>query len=271
MTAPIESPTSTWKTYRRGFRIQLNVIGALLMRELHTRYGRENIGYIWLILEPLTLASVIALIHSRGAAHFGSDIKPVPFAIVGYCNFLTFRSIFTRADGALEANQNLLYHRSVSIFDILFARATLDGAGSSLAFIVLMALSVGLGLSEPPARPLMLLLGMIAMFWFSFGLCMLICSATYENHGIARLLHPISYFMLPLGGTFIQMQSLPPEYRHYFSYVPLTHIFELLRYGQFRAAPSTFIDVEYLMGWLLIPTLLGMLAISHLRSRVHGA
>jgi capsular polysaccharide transport system permease protein len=29
------------------------VIGAVMMRELHTRYGRENLGFVWLIVEPL--------------------------------------------------------------------------------------------------------------------------------------------------------------------------------------------------------------------------
>ena len=31
---------------REGLRIQARVIGALMMRELHTRYGRENLSLI---------------------------------------------------------------------------------------------------------------------------------------------------------------------------------------------------------------------------------
>ena len=45
--------------YARGFSNQRKVIGALLMRELHTRYGRENVGYLWLILEPMMLAGAV--------------------------------------------------------------------------------------------------------------------------------------------------------------------------------------------------------------------
>ena len=47
---------------REGLRIQARVIGALMMRELHTRYGRENIGYLWLILEPMFLATAVGLL-----------------------------------------------------------------------------------------------------------------------------------------------------------------------------------------------------------------
>lgn len=31
----------------RSFQIQLRVVGALLMREILTRYGRHNIGFLW--------------------------------------------------------------------------------------------------------------------------------------------------------------------------------------------------------------------------------
>lgn len=48
--------------------IQARVIGALILRELHTRYGRENIGYLWLVAEPLMLGTVISLLHNQGAA-----------------------------------------------------------------------------------------------------------------------------------------------------------------------------------------------------------
>ena len=59
---------------REGLRIQARVIGALMMREVHTRYGRENIGYLWLILEPMFLATAVGLLHARSPSHFGGDI-----------------------------------------------------------------------------------------------------------------------------------------------------------------------------------------------------
>ena len=32
---------------RQSLGIQKNVIGALIMREIITRYGRNNIGFLW--------------------------------------------------------------------------------------------------------------------------------------------------------------------------------------------------------------------------------
>jgi capsular polysaccharide transport system permease protein len=45
----------------RALDVQRRVIGALIMRELHTRFGRDNIGYAWIFVpircEPPAAAS----------------------------------------------------------------------------------------------------------------------------------------------------------------------------------------------------------------------
>lgn len=38
-----------------GLRVQLRVVGALTLRERGTRFGRDNLGYVWLFLEPALL------------------------------------------------------------------------------------------------------------------------------------------------------------------------------------------------------------------------
>src|ERR1700761_385380 len=125
MTVQAEHPPLVRSSFRRGLAVQANVIGALIMRELHTRYGRENIGYLWMILEPSLLAIAVASLH-QGGSH-GAGLPPVPFAIGGYCNFMIFRSIVGRGETAIEANKPLLFHRSVTIFDMLASRALLEG------------------------------------------------------------------------------------------------------------------------------------------------
>lgn len=262
-------PTLGPPTLRTAARVQGNVIAALLMRELHTRYGRENVGYIWLILEPLTLATMIALLHSQSPSHFGSDIKPVPLAILGYCLFIMFRQIVNRSEGALEANLPLMYHRNVTIFDILLSRAILEAAGTILSMFVLMALAVVLGMANPPDRPLFFLLALLCMFVLSFGMSMIVCSATHDRPAAARFVHPISYVLMPLSGAFFCLDWLPSSARHVLEWVPLVHIFELLRYGWFSGAKSDYIDPIYLGGWLLGSMLVGLLLIATVRGRIH--
>lgn len=255
--------------YWRGLSVQSQVIGALLMRELHTRYGRENIGYLWMILEPMILASSVALIHAGQRTSYGSDIRPVPFTIAGYCVFIIFRSIFTRSEGALESNMPLLYHRMVTIFDILASRTVLEGAGISATFAILLGLATSLGLAEVPERPLDLFIGVALMIWFSFGCSMLCCAWTHDNRLAGRIVHPVTYILMPLSGGFYQLKWIPEPYRSYLEAFPMVQIFEQVRYGMFRAASNMYVNLGYVAGWCLILTFFGLIAIKIVRRHVH--
>lgn len=252
----------------QAFTIQKRVIKALIMRELHTRYGRENIGYLWLILEPMLLATVIGLIHARGGTVHQGDITPVPLSLLGYCNFMVFRSIFGRAEGAIEQNLPLMYHRTVRIVDILVSRALLEVAGCWMAFAILMGAAVGLQLTHLPERPIWLLAGMFAMVWFAIAGSFIVGGLTYDRRTIGRLVHPLTYVMMPLSGAFFTMSMLPGPLREAFLWVPMAHIFEMIRFGWFVSATDHYLSLSYLFAWLLGMTLIGLILINNVRKRI---
>jgi len=265
------APKQVHSGFLGALTVQLNVIGALLMRELHTRYGRENIGYLWLIGEPLMLATVIGSLHSGQKTHFGSDLAPLPFAVLGYIVFIMFRGIVNRSEGGLEANATLLYHRMVTIFDIVTARALLEGAGVFMAYLTLFSLLIAVGLADLPYRPLYLIAGVALMFWYSFAHSLIITGISHDNRTVGRLIHPYSYFMIPLSGAFYQVEWIPHPYREWLVWLPLPHVFELVRYGQFRGADLDYFSGEYLIGSCMVLTWLGLVSIKLVRSKIHLA
>lgn len=238
------------------------------MRELHTRYGRENIGYLWLIGEPLMLASVMAAIHTSGHTEFGSDIKPMPFIVIGYTTYIMFRGIVNRSAGAFEVNAPLLYHRSVTLFDIVFARALLEMAGVFLAYATLMLLLTTAGLMELPKHPLWLFVADGFMFWYSWTQSMII-SAISLNRTIERLTHAYTYLSIPISAAFFQINWLPEPYRSYIAWVPMADILEMARYGQFRSATFEYCNPLYVFGWCLVLTWIGLITLSLYRKRIH--
>lgn len=254
--------------WRRALTVQGRVIGAVIMRELHTRYGRENIGYLWLVAEPLMLGSIIALLHSGQTSHEGS-INPVALTVTGYTIFIMFRGIVNRAEGTLHGNLPLLYHRMVTVFDIALARALLEAAGTFVAFTILLSLIIAIGFADFPARPLMLLAGITYIFFFSFGISMIIVGGTHDNSLLERLVHPFSYFMIPLSAAFYEVSWVPEPYRHLLLYNPFPQMFELVRYGQFEPATLEYVNFIYMTAWTLILNLLGLIAIRAVRNRIH--
>lgn len=262
-------PASTGSgLFARGLATQGRVIGALIMRELHTRYGRDNIGYLWLLGEPLMLAVVIALLHSGGQQALG-DINPVAFSIVGYTIFIMFRGIVNRSEGALESNLPLLYHRMVTVVDITVARALLEAAGTTMAFTVLFSFCLVVGYTDAPPQPIFILLGIIFVFWMSLGLSLIITGVTYENRLLERFVHPMTYFMIPLSGAFFRVEWVPRPYRDYLLYNPFPQIFEMIRYGAFESCTLEYVDFKYIIACLLILTFFGLLSVRAVTRRIH--
>jgi len=267
--SPSTRPEGQQGWFWRGLSTQANVVGALILRELHTRYGRENIGYLWMIGEPFLLGTAIALIHTAKAHNYGSDIHPIPFILLGYCIFIIFRGIIGRAEGTLEANMPLLYHRMVTVFDMLLARALLEVVSIGVTLAILLALAISLDFAQVPARPLALLASVAFMGWFSFALSMIVCAATHDRKTISRFVHPFVYIMFPLSGAFYMLEWLPEPYRTWMSWYPMTIIFELARYGQFEYAHDRYVDIPYLVLTCLALTFVGMVAIKLVRRHVH--
>lgn len=251
-------------------RSQARVLRALTLREMQARFGRENVGFLWMIFEPMMFAGGVTLIHyfSDAAVH-SPGIGPYPFTLLGYCLFIIFRNSFNRADKALNGSANLFYHRQVAPLDLLVARHYIEIVGCLCAFVVLTGVGIALGLSERPARPLELLLGIIGISWISFALMLVIAAHTYEGHAISRLVHPFSYLMVPLSGAFITMDFLPSWSRPYMAWNPMMSIFELARYGMFESARPDYIYPGYIIAVCAGLTYWGLLAIRRVRKDIH--
>lgn len=73
----------------RGFAVQRRVIGALLIREIYSRFGRESLGFVWVVAEPLVFAVPVLLMWRaiRGSHEHG--ISVMPFLWSGYLPMAT--------------------------------------------------------------------------------------------------------------------------------------------------------------------------------------
>jgi ABC-2 type transport system permease protein/capsular polysaccharide transport system permease protein len=114
---------------RRSLQIQSRVIWALLMREVLTRYGRHNIGFLWLFVEPMMFTLGVTALWTATKSVHGSDLPIEAFAITGYSAVLLWRNMPARCIDSVEPNRSLLFRRNVRVIDIFFSRILLEAAG----------------------------------------------------------------------------------------------------------------------------------------------
>jgi capsular polysaccharide transport system permease protein len=259
-----------WQSLSDGWKTQLRVFRGLILRELHSRYGRENLGFLWVIGEPMILATVITIVHLNQPSHTTDSNSLAAFAIIGYGIFIIFRNTFNQAAGAIEVNQPLLYHRMVTIFDIVIARALMDVMAALAVITVLLLICNVIGLASPPARPLYLITAALLMGWFTMGLTLIASCATYRNELWERQVHVLSYLSIPISGSWFSLSTLPPSFRDTLQWFPMPLIFEQARYGQFENSPGKFVSPGYVVGWCAALTFAGLLFARRIRAKVHG-
>ena len=247
-----------------ALRVQLRVVGALTLRELGTRFGRDNLGYLWLFAEPALLGGALGLVHHLSGHALPGGLDAGTFWVIGYIPYYLLRGVLNRGPSAIAANQSLLYHRHVTLLDIMLARDLLEGAATAGALFCFV-LFFGLVAGEWPREPAKIVVGMLLMLGFAHGVAMLLATGSVYTEVFDRVTHLFTYLSLPVTGAFFMVFWLPTELQRAVLWVPTVHVFELVRDGQYGTRVPTHHDVGYVLGWVAALNLLGMAGLRRAR------
>lgn len=244
----IENPGRT-PSLRHSWAIQRRVIGALIMREVITRYGRHNIGFLWLFVEPTIFTVGVTLLWSALRAVHGSDLPIAAFALTGYSSVLVWRNMPSRLVGSIHPNLSLMYHRNVKVIDIFAARVLLECVGVGTSFFVLTFFFSAIGWMELPEDPAKAVLGWAMLAWFGASLAMFVGALSNRTELVDKFWHPFTYLMFPLSGAAWLVDAAPPKVRDIVAYVPMVNGVEWVRDGFFGSHFTPHYDPAYLIGW----------------------
>jgi len=202
------------------------------MREIITRYGRHNIGFMWVFVEPMMFTGGVLALWSLIHAH-SARLPLVPFVVTGYSTVLLWRNTVNRCGNAVEPNRALLHHRNVRVIDLFIARLLLEVAGTTLSFMTLTTLLTLAGLMPPPDDLLKCIGAWLLLAWFAVALGLIIGSLSTAFDPVERVWHVLSYLFLPLSGAFYMVDWLPATVQPLALLLPTVNCTELLRDGFF--------------------------------------
>jgi capsular polysaccharide transport system permease protein len=251
-----------------SLRIQLRVLHALLMRELITRFGRENLGVLWLVAEPMMFTLGVTTLWTAAGLHRGSPIPIVAFGVTGYSSVLMWRNSASRSSGAIAQNKSLLFHRNVRVIDVLLTRIALEIGGATGSFIVLSSLFTFVGWMPLPEDLLLVVCGWFMLAWFGASLALLIGAGTAYSEIVERLWHPAAYLLFPMSGAAFMVEWLPVGMQKFVMLLPMVHGVEMLRQGYFGNVVATHYDVGYMASCCLVMSLAALYLVRQASRRV---
>jgi len=244
---------------RDALRVQLRVIGALILREFRTRFWKNRLGYLWALGEPcLHLGTwfLIRIVLFQRQAMDG--MNPMLFLTTGIIPFFMFARVDSFVTESIGSNQSLLHYPLVKHIDLMIARFITESCTITVVAVIVFSTLIACGQAGIPDDPLALIPVCGALMFLGFGFGMVnsvttILSPTYGN--MLRAIRRALYFT---SGIFFLPSSLPPPLLNILSYNPVFHGVELFRYSYIPGQESSFASIWYMWAWAFGLILLGL-------------
>lgn len=254
-----DNPISTGQgSLTRALSIQARVVWALMLREAMTRYGRHNIGFLWLFVEPMIFTLGVTALWSFSGLHRSSDLPISAFALTGYSTVLLWRNMPHRCVGAIVPNSALMYHRNVRVIDIFLSRLALEAAGATMSFALLSVILIWFEWMNPPENMLLLTEAWLLTTWFGVGLAILLGAMAERNELVEKLWHPAAYLLFPLSGAGFLVDATPEAFQKVALLLPMVHCAEMVRDGYFGSKFVAHYDIGFVVTCNLVLTFVGL-------------
>lgn len=244
--------------FRSSVRIQADVLWALILREVMTRYGRHNIGFLWLFVEPMMFTLGVTALWTISGLHHSSDLPITAFALTGYSAVLLWRNMPGRCVGAIAPNSVLMYHRNVKIMDIFLSRLSLEAAGATISFAVLGVIFILIGWISYPEDLLKILQGWLLTAWFGASLAILLGAWSEQSELVEKFWHPTAYLLFPMSGAAFMVESVPQQLQNVILWLPMIHGTEMIRDGFFGSKVHAHYDTRYMLVVCMLLTVMAL-------------
>jgi capsular polysaccharide transport system permease protein len=245
---------------RRSARSRgLRVVGALILREMSSTYGRSPGGYVWAVLEPVLAIAVFAVVFSLvlRAPSLGTNF--LLFYASGVLPLRFFQQLSRNVGGAISFNRPLLGYPRVMILDTILARAALAVLTQFMVATIVVA-----GLIATQDLREHIDFGPVLE---ALALCLLLGLGIGTLNAFLTLRFPVwdsfwsmaSRPLILISGVFYIYEDLPPLAQDVLWFNPLLHITALVRAGVYSTYRPDWVSGEYVIVLALVPMVFGLM------------
>ena len=229
-----------------SLQVWLNVINALLLRDIRVRAGKFYTGYIVIFLMPFLHLGVVLIVFIATNRIPPVGTEPVIFFGLSILPFVVFLYPSRQIVVGLAANRPLLYFPRVKIMDVIFARGLLETAnGITVSAVVFLVLLVVTG-EFSPRDPFGVVCSVLLTLYlgYAYGLVnALIAHIFHFWHYAFNVGFPLLWL---LSGVLFNPHALPSAYKEYLAYNPLLQCVEYIRYSYYEGYPDDILNVPYI-------------------------
>lgn len=230
----------------------LRVIGALVLREMGSTYGRSPGGYIWAILSPLGTIVMMSVAFSLLVHSPALGTSFILFYATGFLPFSLFSDITAKIGRAVRYSKALLAYPRVTWIDAVIARFVLNTLTQMVTFCLIIAGIFAFADTHTTLRVGAILTGLSMMALLGLGVGMMNCLLIGYFPIWQRIWEIVSRPLMIASGIFYLVDDLSPAMRELMWWNPLIHGISLVRSGFYPTYHPAFSSLTYGFGLSLV-------------------
>ena len=231
--------TETWAR-TRTLIARRRILWLLISRDLKVKYSDSTLGYVWTVLEPLTMAAVYWFVFSRIFPRGTAASEPyLVFLLLGMLPWQWASAVISGSPRSISGEARLV--RSVDVPREIWVLRTVGSKFIEFLFSlpVLFAFMIILHTGANwyiLMWPLAMALMWVTLLGFAFILAP-VCVMFSDMERLMRIMVRILFYMCPVlygSEKVLQSKHINPVIKAFYEYNPFTTVLSMFRGAVFR-------------------------------------
>ena len=250
---------STKSPLRFAFEQQMNVMRAVVLRDIRTRFFDHGLGFLLVPIFPVIHLFILLVISSLIGRYAPYGDSLIVFFSTGLLPTLTFMYVSRFMALSLMMNRPMMAFPAVRMMDIVLARAFLEIVGSVLCVLLVFGIMLALGENPLPIDPFNAIYAYLAVVTLAVGVGLFISVVTAAFQFAAWLYSFLLIVVYILSGSLFVIGTLPEQAATILAYNPVLHATEWMRTAYYGGYPDQYLSKPYLLSWALGSLFVGLL------------
>lgn len=235
-----------------------NVMGAVILRDMRTRFFDHGLGFLVVALWPLAhIIILLGIAKGTGRVNPYGDSMYV-FLATGLVPTLLFSYISRFMVYSVHMNKPMMGFPIVTLLDILFARAFLEVIGGCITLVAIILLILSVGDNPFPFDLEEAVVCYLATIFVAVGVGLIAGTITIAVPFFSTVYSLMCILFYISSGSGWVTGNLPDVAAIPLSYSPIVQLVEWMRTAYYPTYPDRLVDKMYVLQWGLGSMLVGL-------------
>lgn len=247
--------------------MQMRVLWALCLREIHGKHGKSRLGYLWVLLK--TAFGIAVFWWIRSIAGFATPHGlPLPlFLLMGFIPWHIFSGCLRMVLEAVRTNKALLTFPQVFPFDLYISSGIVVWVTEIVVMLLFLLILKLVDYHYILHDPITLLSMLVLLGLFSIGLGLALSALALYLPVIEKIVPMVLRVLFFISGIFFSPSQLSGQYASLLYWNPLLNFIEACRGAFAVRVPFPEIKIMYIVSLTFFFLALGLLLERHVRSK----